>query len=153
MLGTVAAELVGLAGPAPKTVAPFELVVFRTDELVLQIQLLLLTFIPKQVDRTMNIINSNSINLVVGYWQLPEPAITNKIKISLAAPFEKYHPILCYVMLCLSLGMQYLNERPYITLNFMTRKGTFLNESFHMQVQVFYLACWFQSKGWYFIPQ
>lgn len=40
----MAAELVGLAGPAPKTVAPFELVVFRTDELV----------------------------LVVGYWQVPE---------------------------------------------------------------------------------
>lgn len=31
----MAAELEGLEGPAPKTVAPFELLMFRTDELVL----------------------------------------------------------------------------------------------------------------------
>lgn len=34
----VAAGLEGLIGPAPKTVAPFELLMFRTDELVLQLQ-------------------------------------------------------------------------------------------------------------------
>lgn len=34
-LGLAAAEPVGFEGPAPKTVDPLELVVFRTDELVL----------------------------------------------------------------------------------------------------------------------
>lgn len=37
-LGMAAAEPVGFEGPAPKTVDPLELVVFRTDELVLHFE-------------------------------------------------------------------------------------------------------------------